>query len=148
MKKTIMLAISVGVLTACSSSPKSDNHKINCDKMHLDSQTKLTELQRIFNAYQDVNVDLATKLSGPYKEEVASLNDRITKQKARCWKDEERPIDDDMASLNEDTGKIYGEFHAKPKKRMRSVASVKPVEQTPPAEPAQESDAVVTPSED
>lgn len=143
-----MLAISVGVLTACSSSPKSDNHKINCDKMHLDSQTKLTELQRIFNAYQDVNVDLATKLSGPYKEEVASLNDRITKQKARCWKDEERPIDDDMASLNEDTGKIYGEFQAKPKKRMRNVASVKPVEHTPPPEPAQESDAVVTPSED
>lgn len=141
MKKAIILAISVGVLTACSSSPKSDNHKLNCEKMHLDSQTKLNELQSIFNAYQNINVDLATKLSSPYKDEVAMLTDRISKQKARCWKDEERAIDADMASLKEDVFKIYGDSDYKPaKKRMRQVASVvKPVE-TPPA-PTAEADA-------
>lgn len=130
MKKTLILAISVGVLTACSSGPKRDNHKLNCDKMHLDSQTKLNDLQSIFNAYQDINVDLATKLSAPYKDEVAMLTDRISKQKARCWKDEERAIDADIASLKEDVSKIYGDSDFKPaKKRMRQVASVvKPVQ--------------------
>lgn len=125
MQKHIILFISCGVITACSSSPKGDNHKLNCDKMHLDSQTKLNELQRIFNAYQDVNVDLATRISQPYKEEVAQLDSRIGKQKAKCWKDEERAIDADMASLKDDVTKIYGDSDFKPaKKRARSMASV------------------------
>lgn len=110
--------------------------------MHLDSQTKLSELQRIFNAYQDINVDLATKLSQPYKEEVAQLESRVRKQKQRCWKDEERALDTDMADLKDDVDKIYGENEmiAKPTKKRaaRAVASVvpaaKPVEAAAPSE--------------
>ncbi len=143
MKKTFILAISVGVLTACSSTSKNDPHKLNCEKMHQDSQVKLGELQSIFNAYQEVNVDLATKLSGPYKEEVASLNDRIIKQKSRCWADESRDIDNGVASLYQDVSKIYGESDHKPRKRMRNVASVKTAE-APPAPPEQKSDEVVS----
>lgn len=138
MKKLFILSISFGVITACSSNPKSDNHKINCDKMHLDSQTKLNELQRIFNAYQDINVDLATRISQPYKEEVAMLDSRISKQKAKCWKDEERPIDADMASLKDDVYKIYGEADFKPvKKRGRVTASLPKAEPAPVANPVE-----------
>lgn len=125
MNKFILCVLLPMSLTACSTGPKRDNHKINCDKMHLDSQSKLDEQQLIFNAYQDINVDLATKLSGPYREEVAQLNDRVRKQKARCWKDEDREIDSGMASLLDDVKKIYGETHFKAvSKKMRSMASV------------------------
>ncbi|MCC6138472.1 MAG: hypothetical protein IT287_07550 [Bdellovibrionaceae bacterium] len=128
MNKTILFSIGLFALTACSSSPRGDNHKINCDKMHLDSQAKLAELQQIFNAYQNINVDLATKLSEPYKQEVAILDSRISKQKQRCWKDEDRVVDTDMKELKDDVMKIYGtdnDMIAKPtKKRVtRSMAS-------------------------
>lgn len=125
MNKYILCVLAVLALVACSSNPKRDNHKINCDKMHLDSQSKLDELQLIFNAYQGINVDLATKISGPYRDEVAQLHDRIRKQKARCWKEEDREIDSGIASLLDDVKKIYGESHFKAMNRKtRNVASV------------------------
>jgi hypothetical protein len=123
MQKNIILVSTLVFLTAaCSSTPKTN---INCEKMELDSQTKLVELQTIFNAYQDINYDLAVRLSTPFKDEVQRLDSRIQKQKQRCWSGEEKELDKDIASLKEDMSKLYGhDMASKPMKRKRSLASV------------------------
>lgn len=98
--------------TACSTS-RMPASKLNCERLHTDSVVKLAELQKVFVAYQEVNVDLVNKLAPPFKSEVADMDMRVRKQKQKCWPQEKRQIDTDMAIMRDDVLKIYGEFEPK-----------------------------------
>lgn len=110
-------------LMACSTGPRVG---LNCEKLHADSEVRVQELRQVFASYQNINYDLAVKLSPPLKEEVGELDSRVRKQKQRCWAKEKRPIDAELALLKDELFKVYGkddegvEPKAKPK---RSVAS-------------------------
>lgn len=99
------LIVSLFIFTGCATKSKS---ALNCEKLHADSVSRLEELRHILESYQNINYDLAVKLSPPLKEEVSDLDSRIKKQKQRCWASEKRPIDSDMALLKDELFKVYG----------------------------------------
>lgn len=111
MKKIIFFS-ALFVLNACSTSSKS---ALNCERLHADSEIRVEELKQVLISYQNINYDLAVKLSPPLKEEVAEMDSRIHKQKMRCWPKEKKPIDSEMALLKEELFKVYGD-NDEPKK--------------------------------
>ncbi|MBY0385073.1 hypothetical protein K2X05_07930 [bacterium] len=118
----MILSLPFLFLMACSTGPRVG---LNCEKLHADSEVRVQELRQVFASYQNINYDLALKLSPPLKEEVSELDSRVRKQKQRCWAKEKRPIDAELALLKDELFKVYGkeediESKAKPK---RSVAS-------------------------
>jgi hypothetical protein len=109
-------------LMACSTGPRTG---LNCEKLHADSEVRVQELRQVFASYQNINYDLAVKLSPPLKEEVGELDSRLRKQKMRCWPKEKRPIDAEMALLRDELFKVYGKEEdevAEPKPK-RAIAS-------------------------
>lgn len=124
MKKLILL-LPVFALCACSTSSKSPS-RLNCEKLHADSQAKLAEMQQIFTAYQNINYDLAAKLIPPYKVQVDELATRVKGQKQKCWSSEKREIDGDIAVLKDELIKIYGDLEPK---KARAPASHEIVEE-------------------
>lgn len=106
---SLLLSVLFLLTAACSSGPKSD-YLLNCEKLHEDSQSKLIELQRIFSTYQEVNYDLTAKLIPPLRTEVVELDHRVKQQKQRCWPNEDRVVDEELAVLKEQVTKLYGEL--------------------------------------
>lgn len=119
MKKIIFFS-ALFVLNACSTSSKS---ALNCERLHADSEIRVEELKQVLISYQNINYDLAVKLSPPLKEEVAELDSRIRKQKMRCWAKEKKPIDSEMALLKEELFKVYGDDDLKKPKVIASKES-------------------------
>lgn len=117
MKKLIFLTALVS-LTACSTS-RLPSSKLNCERLQTDSETKIAELHKVFNAYQDLNVDLAVKLSPPFKEEMAQMEDRLKKQKQKCWPGEATAIDENFSELKDNVVKVYGDLPPREPKRTR-----------------------------
>lgn len=114
----MILSLPFLVFIGCSTGSKSS---LNCEKLHADSEVRVEELKKVLISYQEVNYDLAVRLSPPLKEEVQELDSRIRKQKQRCWASEKRPIDTEMAVLKNELFKVYGSDDEL--KKLRTVAS-------------------------
>jgi hypothetical protein len=121
MKKLLLIPLLFS-MAACSTT-RAPATKLNCKKLEADSDAKLLELQKIFAAYQEVNYDLAVKLAPALREEADSLNERVKKQKQRCWPGEKRPVDQEIVVLKDELTKVYGLIAEVPKK-VRAPASV------------------------
>lgn len=135
MKKSL-LAIPFLLSIGCSTGSKSS---LNCEKLHADSEVRVEELKKILVSYQDVNYDLAVRLSPPLKEEVQELDSRIRKQKQRCWASEKKPIDTEMAILRNELFKVYGSDEDL--KKLRTVAS-KPAPRKPASVPDEQAEII------
>lgn len=117
MKKLIFITALVS-LTACSTS-RLPSSKLNCERLQTDSEAKIAELHKVFNAYQDLNVDLAVKLSPPFKEEMAQMDERLKKQKQKCWPGEAKAVDENFAELKDNVVKVYGDLPPREPKKTR-----------------------------
>lgn len=132
----MILSLPFLVFIGCSTSSKSS---LNCEKLHADSEVRVEELKKVLISYQDVNYDLAVRLSPPLKDEVQELDSRIRKQKQRCWNSEKRPIDTEMTVLKNELFKVYGSDDEL--KKPRTVAS-KTVPRKPASVPEEQAEIV------
>ena len=120
MKKLLLIPAFLSLGACASRMPAS---QLNCERLHDDSSAKLEEMKKVFKYYQEVNYDLAVKLSPALKEEVVNLDERVRRQKQKCWPKEARPIDGEMAQLKDDLVKVYGDLPPKPPKKPRVPAN-------------------------
>lgn len=134
MNKLLLIPMLLS-MAACATSDRAPSSKLNCEKLHQDSEAKLVELQKVFTSFQDISYDLAVKLTPALKEQADQLDVRIKKQKQRCWAKENRDIDSEMASLKEELTKTYGDMD-QPKAPVRIPTSDPTPSATAPEAPA------------